>query len=52
MATTQAPAMTKPVKGGSFLVEERKPEEVFTPKTSPKNNGKLPRQRSSLPTKK
>jgi len=31
MATTQAPVMTKPVKGGSFLVEERKPEEVFTP---------------------
>ena len=31
MATTQAPAMTKPVKGGSFLIEERKPEEVFTP---------------------
>ena len=31
MATTQAPVTTKPVKGGSFLVEERKPEEVFTP---------------------
>src|SRR5579872_2517257 len=31
MATTQAPVMTKPVKGGSFLIEERKPDEVFTP---------------------
>jgi butyryl-CoA dehydrogenase len=31
MATTQAPVTTKPVKGGSFLIEERKPEEVFTP---------------------
>jgi butyryl-CoA dehydrogenase len=31
MATTQAPVATKPVKGGSFLIEERRPEEVFTP---------------------
>ncbi len=31
MATTQAPVVTKPAKGGSFLIEERRPEEVFTP---------------------
>ncbi len=31
MATTQAPVAAKPAKGGSFLIEERKPEEVFTP---------------------
>jgi alkylation response protein AidB-like acyl-CoA dehydrogenase len=31
MATIQAPVATKPAKGGSFLIEERKPEEVFTP---------------------
>jgi butyryl-CoA dehydrogenase len=31
MATTQATVTAKPVKGGSFLIEERKPEDVFTP---------------------
>ena len=31
MATTQIPVTAKPVKGGSFLLEERKPEDVFTP---------------------
>src|SRR6478736_3884586 len=31
MATTQTPVMAKAVKGGSFLTEERAPDEVFTP---------------------
>ena len=31
MATMQTPAMAKRVKGGSFLTEERSPEDVFTP---------------------
>jgi butyryl-CoA dehydrogenase len=31
MATTQAPATAKRVKGGSFLIESRLPEEIFTP---------------------
>ena len=31
MATTQAPVTAKAVKGGSFLLEERRPEDVFTP---------------------
>src|SRR3954452_23323417 len=30
MATTTSPAAT-PAKGGSFLIEERRPEEIFTP---------------------
>ena len=31
MATTNAPAMAKRVKGGSFLLEERVPQDIFTP---------------------
>ena len=31
MATTNAAATAKRVKGGSFLIEERRPEDVFTP---------------------
>lgn len=31
MATSSSPVMAKAVKGGSFLIEERTPEEVFTP---------------------
>ncbi len=31
MATSNAPVMAKRVKGGSFLTEERDPQDVFTP---------------------
>ena len=31
MATTNVPVMAKRVKGGSFLTEERDPQDVFTP---------------------
>jgi alkylation response protein AidB-like acyl-CoA dehydrogenase len=31
MATTNTPAMAKRVKGGSFLTEERDPQDIFTP---------------------
>src|SRR5947207_14323800 len=31
MATLHAPASDKAVKGGSFLLEERQPQDVFTP---------------------
>ena len=31
MATTNVPVMAKRVKGGSFLTEEREPQDVFTP---------------------
>jgi len=31
MATTKAPAAAKPAKGGSFLTEDRDPQDVFTP---------------------
>jgi butyryl-CoA dehydrogenase len=31
MATSTAQTAAKPAKGGSFLIEERRPEEVFTP---------------------
>ena len=31
MATTEVPMMAKRVKGGSFLTEERAPQDVFTP---------------------
>src|SRR6476469_4491747 len=31
MATSKTQIAAKPVKGGSFLIEERRPEEIFTP---------------------
>ena len=31
MATINAPVMAKKAKGGSFLTEEREPQDVFTP---------------------
>src|ERR1044071_3418606 len=31
MATTETKAMAKPAKGGSFLIEERLPQDIFTP---------------------
>jgi butyryl-CoA dehydrogenase len=31
MATTNAPVTAKRVKGGSFLTEERQPQDIFTP---------------------
>ena len=31
MATTKTAAMAKRVKGGSFLIEEREPQDIFTP---------------------
>ena len=31
MATTQAPVTAGHIKGGSFLIEERRPEDIFTP---------------------
>jgi alkylation response protein AidB-like acyl-CoA dehydrogenase len=31
MATSTAQSIAKPAKGGSFLIEERRPEDVFTP---------------------
>jgi len=31
MATSTSPTAAKPAKGGSFLIEERRPEDVFTP---------------------
>ena len=31
MATTKVHATAKPVKGGSFLTEEREPQDIFTP---------------------
>ncbi len=31
MATTTAQFTVKPARGGSFLIEERRPEDVFTP---------------------
>jgi len=31
MATTNAPVTAKRVKGGSFLIEERQPQDIFTP---------------------
>src|SRR5712691_10809114 len=31
MATTKAPTTAKRIKGGSFLTEERLPQDVFTP---------------------
>src|SRR5947209_17846400 len=31
MATTKTPVAAKTAKGGSFLIEERLPNEVFTP---------------------
>ena len=31
MATTNTQATAKPAKGGSFLIEERQPQDIFTP---------------------
>src|SRR5437762_516897 len=31
MSATQMPAMAKRVRGGSFLTDERQPQDIFTP---------------------
>jgi alkylation response protein AidB-like acyl-CoA dehydrogenase len=49
MATTNAVATAKRVKGGSFLTEERNRKTFSRRRISPKNNGKSPRPPSSSP---
>ncbi len=44
MAATNVQIMAKPAKGGSFLTEERQPQDVFTPEDlSSEHPGRLPR---------
>jgi hypothetical protein len=47
MATSDVQMIAKRVKGGSFLTEERDPQDVFTPEDLSESTGRLRRPQSN-----